>query len=186
LDQFKFTLEKYILKNLTMENLTMENLTMEKSTMKPKMGSKQRGYTIVELLIVVAIFAAAMIAIINSSTDATGSISQTAASAEIVKLQGAVKTWRSSKARQNSTTTLSVAKMIADGTKLGNYTTGVGENAYGKDVSLTASSGGVDWTMVYTTATAGDCIFHKDSWANSDALGTPASCAANVLTLVFD
>lgn len=146
----------------------------------------QEGLSLIEILlwlslaVVVGTFAA------NQFGNVSAGAKRERAYAEIEKVRGAAQAFRTSPKRAGSFTGVTIAVLATQGYNVNPLTTGLAENAYGKNITLIAASSGTDATLTYQTANNEDCLQLTERFTNSPGLSGAPSCATNTLTLTLD
>ena len=173
---------------ITTKAVQSKEASIMKSARKraPSSPRGQGGWTIIEIMIGAGLAISLALIAFSNFGDVASTKAQTDAMTEIQDMRTKVQSWRNAKARRGSTSTIGIATMITDGMALSRYTDGVGQNAYGKDIGLSESASGSDWTLSYGTASATACTFLKDALTNDSNLVTPPACAVDVLSATFN
>lgn len=154
------------------------------------MRKRQRtdGYSIVELLVVLGIVAAALIFVANMAGGAASGQQVEQAFSEQQMVKNAAHNWRRAPANAGSYTGITMSALSTNGYNVEPFTNGTNQNAYGMTVAIAAAGtpAGADATITYTTDDAADCQQMIQRWTNiAGVKGTP-TCAAGVLTLTLE
>lgn len=142
--------------------------------------SRQRGYSLLEMGLVVG--AIALFAVIGfvAYTDTQSTANQTQAMSEINGLSSSARQFRSAFAQGGLYTNLTNVKELVDnGYSVGGMSLNGndGVNAYGLAVTIASAAAGADANIVYTTPSEEDCLALMGNF--TDNPGTTATTATD-------
>ena len=149
---------------------------------------REYGYSIVELLVVLGIVAAALIFVANMAGGAASGQQVEQAFSEQQLIKNAAQSYRRAPAHAGSYAGISITQLSTDGYNVEPFVSGVNQNAYGMTVAIAPAGtpAGADATLTYATDDAGDCNQMIDRWTGIAGIkGTP-TCTTNTLTLTLE
>lgn len=150
------------------------------------MRRTKQGFTLIELLIYVGVLASAGVFIVTQFSNVTSGSNLERAFTEIEKVRIAAQAYRAAPRRQGSYNAISMTQLSVQGYNVRPFTSGVAQNAYGKNITIAAAASGADATIVYQTGENQDCQQLLERYTNSIGVKTPLACATTNLTMTLE
>jgi len=148
--------------------------------------TKRRGYSIVELLVVLGVIAAAVLFIAGITGTATSAQLVDQAYNEVQLLKMAAQSYRRAPAQAGTYAGISISVLNSNGYNQP-FTTGTNQNAYGLSVTLApAGAGGADATITYATEDTESCNQLRQRFLNTAGVKTLPLCTAGSLVMTLE
>lgn len=154
--------------------------------MRPPVLTSQKGVSMIEILLWLAVFASVALFAANQFTNVNAGALIERAYAEIEKVRTAAQAYRSSPRRAGSYVGISVEVLATQGYNIRPLTNGTGENAYGRNITLVSDNDGADATLTYETGVEEACQQLIERFTNAAGINGTPSCATGTLTLIVD
>jgi prepilin-type N-terminal cleavage/methylation domain-containing protein len=163
----------------------METLVRQ-TRQKKKLNNRQGGFTLVELLVVMAIIAVISGALITLSENASSSQKQNTELANINMLKSAAMQFRRFRAQNGSAANLvSVTTLSSRNYNIAPLTTGTNQNAYGLTITIAGASSGPNFTITSDVGTATECAYFVEALAGGNDVATAPSCTGGTVSITY-
>ena len=153
----------------------------------------QRGYSLLEMLVVVVLIALLSVIAFGIFVDTRSTVDSTRALTEINTIIGSAQRYRTTFAQGGLYTGISIAALTARNYPVGGIDTRGNRNVYEVVVGLAPTTAAAeDATLLYTTESAAACTGLRDIFASgtggTDAVPgiVSATCATATLNIVID
>lgn len=152
----------------------------------PTQPAKQRGVSIIELLLWLSVFAGVAIFAATQFTNITAGAKIERAYAEVEKIKAAALAYRSSPIHKGLFTDITITVLATKGYNVRPLTTGNGQNVYGRDVTIVSASANKDATITYQTGSNDACQQLIERFTDAAGITGAPTCATTTLTLTVD
>lgn len=148
---------------------------------------KAGGFSLVELLVYVAIVGLSAVFIANQFGNLSAGSAIERAYTEIEKVRGAAVNYRNSPKRSASYADISITQLSEQGYNVRPLSDGTDENTYGLSVTIAPGSSGATAILTYATDTASSCKQLLERYSGSYGIkGDPTCTDAGVVTITLE